>query len=103
MAAVNMLRRLTVREVRFLQELEEGYHYEVVGVDRVTVDRHHWCVVHLKGDAITKVVIEKMFKEPEELLVCMGAIECAGLEWSQPYRGLHLEFYDTMVGQLYEK
>jgi len=47
-------------------------------VDRVTVGRHHWCVVHLlKDDAITKVIIEKeVFTEPEELLVCLGAIEC---------------------------
>ena len=78
MAAVYMLRRLAVREVRFFRELEEGYPYEVVGVDRVTVGRHHWCVVHLlKDDAITKVIIEnEVFTEPEELLVCLGAIEC---------------------------
>ena len=42
MAAVNMLRRVAVRDVRFLRELEEGYPYEVVGVDGVTVGRHQW-------------------------------------------------------------
>jgi len=77
MAALQMLRRLAVREVHFLRELEEGYPYEVVGVDRITVGRHQWCVVHLKDDSITKVVIEKeVFIEPEELLICLGAIEC---------------------------
>ena len=77
-------------------------------MDRITVRRHHWCVVHLrKDDSITKVVIEnEVFTEPEELLVCLGAIECVmvysgrnSVEGST-YRIL---CNDTMVGQLYEK
>jgi len=97
-----------VREVRFLRELEEVYPYEVVGVDRVTVDRHHWCVVHLlKDDAITKVIIQKeLFTEPEELLVCVGAFECVliycGRIPTERYT-FRILCYDTMVVQLYEK
>jgi len=103
-----MLRSLAVREVHFLRELEEGYPYEVVGVDRITVGCHQWCVVHLLKDfSITKVVIEKsVFTEPEELLVFLGVIKCV-LVYSDlntversTYRIL---CYDTMVGQLYEK
>ena len=103
-----MLRRLAVREVRFLPELEEGYPYEVVGVDRVTVGRHHWYVVHLvKDDAITKVVIEKqVFTESEELLVCVGAIECVLIYYGRnptERSTFRILCYDRMVGQLYEK
>ena len=77
-------------------------------MDRVTVGRHHWCVVHLlKDDAITKVVIEKeVFTEPEELLVCVGAIECVLVYYGRnPIESstFRILCYDTMVGQLYEK
>ena len=69
-----MLKRLAVREVSFLRELEVGYPYEFLGVDRVTVGRHHWCVGHLlKDDLITKAVIEKVFTDPEELFDCVWA------------------------------
>jgi hypothetical protein len=103
MAAVNMLKRLAVRDVRFLRELEEGYPYEILGVDRVTVVRHYCCVFHvLKDDAITKVVIEnEVFTEPEEHLVCLGAIECV-LIYYERYT-FRILCYDTMVGELYEK
>ena len=77
-------------------------------MDRVTVGRHHWCVVHLlKDDAITKVVIEnELFTEPEELLVCLGAIECVLIYYCRnpSERSIfRILCYDTMVGQLYEK
>jgi len=103
MASMNMLKRLPVRDVRFIRDLEEGYAYEVVGVDRVTVGRHHWCVVHLlKDDAITKVVIENdLFTEPEELLVCLGAIECMLIYYERST--FRILCYDTMVGHFYEK
>ena len=78
MAAVHLLRRLAVREVHLLSELEEDYLYVVVAVDRLTVGRHHWCIIHLqKNESVTKVVIEKdVFTEPEEVLVCAGVILC---------------------------
>jgi len=49
----------------------------VIGVDRITVCRHRQCILHLqKEENILKVVIEKdIFTEPEELLICVGAIE----------------------------
>ena len=108
MAALQLLRRLAVREVRLLSELEEGYPYVVLAVDRITVGRHRWCILHLqKEESITKVVIEKdVFTEPEELLVCVGVIESVLIYSGRnsvdklTYRIL---CFDTMVGQLYEK
>ena len=77
MAALHLLRRLVVREVQLLSELEEGYPYVVVVGDRIAVARHRLCIFHLsKEESVTKVVIEKdLFTEPEELLVCVGVIE----------------------------
>ena len=37
MAALNLSRRLAVREVHLLNELEEGYQYAVVAVDRISI------------------------------------------------------------------
>jgi len=60
MAALHLLRRLALREVHLLSELEEGYPYAVVAVDRLTVGRHRWCILHLQMDeSVTKVVVEK--------------------------------------------
>jgi len=75
MAALHLFRRLAVREVQLLSALEEGYPYAVVAVDRITVGRNRWCILHLqKEESITKFVIEKVvFTEPEELLVYVGA------------------------------
>jgi hypothetical protein len=75
MAALHLFRRLAVREVQLLSALEEGYPYAVVAVDRLTVGRHRWCILHLqKEESVTTVVIEKVvFTEPEELLVYVGA------------------------------
>ena len=76
MAALHLLRRLELREIHLLTELEEGQHYAIVAVDRLTVGRHHWCILHLqKDESVTKVVIEKdVFTEPEVVLVCAGVI-----------------------------
>jgi hypothetical protein len=49
MATLHLLRRLALREVHLLSELEEGYQYEVVGVDRIIVGLHRWSILHLKG------------------------------------------------------
>ena len=67
MAALHLLQRLAVREVHLLSELEEDYPYAVVEVDRLTVGRHRWCMLHLqKDESVMKVVIEKdVFIEPE--------------------------------------
>ena len=67
MAALHLLRRLAVREVQLLSALEEVYSYAVVAVDRITVVRNCWCILHFqKEESITKVVIEKdVFTEPE--------------------------------------
>ena len=106
MAALHLLRRLAVRDVHLLSALEEGYPYAVVALDRLTVGRHRWCILHFqKDESVTKVVIEKdFFTEPEELLVCVGVIE-SGLFYTGrnshgrlTYRFLNC---DTMVGQLY--
>jgi len=57
-----------------LCELEEGYPYALVAVDRIIIGRHRWFILHLQKDgSVTKVLIEKdVFSEPEELLVCVG-------------------------------
>ena len=58
MAALHLLRRLAVREVHLFSELEEGYLCAVVAVDRLTVGRHRWCILHLqKDESVSKVVI----------------------------------------------
>ena len=77
MAALHLFRRLAVREVHLLSELDEGYPYTVVAVYRITVGRHRWCMLHLQTDeSLTNIVIEKdVFTESEELLVCVGVIE----------------------------
>ena len=77
MAALHLLRKLALREVHLLSELEDGYPYEVVAVDRLTIGPHRWCILHLqKDESDTKFVIEKdVFTYPEELLVCVGVIE----------------------------
>jgi hypothetical protein len=108
MAALHLLQRLAVREVHLLSELEEDYPYAVVEVDRLTVGRHRWCILHLqRGESVTKVVIENdFFNEPQELLVCVGVIESAlvytgrNTHGSLTYRILS---YDTVIGQLYEQ
>ena len=67
MAVLHLLRRLAVCEVHLLSELEEGYPYAVVAVDRITFGRHRLFILHLqKEEFVTKVVIEKnVFTEPE--------------------------------------
>jgi len=108
MAALHLLRRLAVRYVHLLSELEEGYPYAVVAVDRITVGRHRWCILHLqKEESVTKVLIEKdVFTEPEELLACVGVIESVLVYTGRnslcklTYRILSC---DTLVGQLYEQ
>jgi hypothetical protein len=71
MSALHLLRRLAVREVRFLHELEEGFPYAIVAVYRITVGRHHWSILHVKrDDSVMKVVLENnVFNEAEELLL----------------------------------
>jgi len=60
MAALNLLRRLAVREVHLLNELEEGYPYAVVAVDRIIIGRHRWCILHIEmGGSDMKFLIEK--------------------------------------------
>ena len=80
----------------------------VIGVDRITVCRHRQCILHLqKEENILKVVIEKdIFTEPEELLICVGAIESVLIysgQNSDDKSTCRILCYDTMVGQLYEK
>ena len=60
---------MAVREVGFLNELEEGFPYAVVAVDRITVGRHHWSILHVKRhDSVMKAVLEtNVFNEAEEL------------------------------------
>ena len=50
MAALNLVRRLAVREAHLLCELEEGYQYAVVAGDRISIGRHRWCILHLQKD-----------------------------------------------------
>ena len=107
MAALHLLKRLAVREVHLLSELEEGYPYVFVAVDRITVGRHRWCMLHLQKEiSVMKFVIEKeVFPEPEGLLVCVSAIEGVLIYTGRnsvdilTYRTLCC---DTMVVQLYE-
>ena len=47
MAPMALLRRLTVHEICLLQELQENYPYAVLGVDRITVGPHRWCILHV--------------------------------------------------------
>jgi hypothetical protein len=69
MAAMALLRRLAVREVCLLQELQENYPYAVLGVNRITVDPHRWCILHVEKDnEFTKVLVQsEAFTKPEEL------------------------------------
>ena len=103
-----MLRRLALREDHLLSELEEGYLYAVVAVDRVPVGRYRWCILHLQMDeSVMKIVIEKdVFTEPEELLVCVGVIECVLIYTGRNSHGRltnRILSCDTMVGQLNEQ
>ena len=50
MAALNMLRRLAVRDVHLLDELEEGYPYAVVVVDRMSIGCLRLCILHIEKD-----------------------------------------------------
>ena len=108
MSALHLHRRLAVREVRFLHELEEGFPYAVVAVDRITVGRHHWSILHVKrDDSVMKVVLENnVFNEAEELLLCVGVIECVlvynGLNTDGRYT-YRIVCYDNLAGQLVEK
>jgi len=61
MAALHLLRTLAAREVHLLSELEEGYPYAVVAVDRITVGRHRWCILQLQKEESVNLVIEKDF------------------------------------------
>jgi len=108
MSALHLLRRLAVREVRFLHELERGFPYAVVAVDRITVGRHHWSILHVqRDDSFMKVVLENnIFSEAEELLISVGVTECVLV-----YNGLNVDSratyrilcFDTLAGQLIEK
>ena len=108
MSALHLLRRLAVLEGRFLHELEEGFPYAVVAVDRITVGRHHWSILHVKReDSVMKVVLENnVFNEAGELLLCVGFIEsalvCNGLntDGKSTYRIL---CYNTLSWPLVEK
>ena len=93
MAALHLLRKLALREVHLLSELEEGYPYAVVAMDRLTIRRHRWCILHLqKDESVMKVVIEKdVFTEPEELLVCVGAIESVSSYRTEPSWQFHIQ------------
>ena len=94
--------------MRFLHELEEGFPYAVVAVDRITVGRHHWSTLHVKrDDSAMKVVLKNnVFNEAEELLLCVCVIESVFV-----YNGLNTDgkstyrilCYDTVAGQLVEK
>ena len=56
MAPLHLHRRLALREVHVLSVLEEGYPYAVVAVDRITVGRHRWCILHIqKDESVTKI------------------------------------------------
>ena len=50
MDALNLLRILAVREVHLIKDLEERYPYAVVAVDRNSIGRHRWCILHLERD-----------------------------------------------------
>jgi hypothetical protein len=108
MAALQLLRRLAVREVRLLSEFEEGYPYVVDAVHRITVGCHRWCILHIQREQSNmKVVVENdVFNKSEELLVCVGVIESVFIyTWvnsvgRSTYRLLSC---DTMVGQLNEQ
>ena len=50
MAALNLLRRLAVRDVHLFSELKEGYHYAVVAADCINIGRHPWCILHIEKD-----------------------------------------------------
>jgi len=74
MVALNLL--LVIRDFHLLCELEEGYPYMVVEVDRLSIGRHRLCILHLQEDRfVTNVLIEKdVLSKPDELLVCVGVI-----------------------------
>ena len=76
MVLLHLLRILTLREVHLLSDLEEDYPFAVVAVDRLTVGRNRWFILHLQNDeSFTNFVIEKdVFTETEEL-VCVSVIE----------------------------
>jgi len=108
MAALHILKGLAVREIHLIGELEERYPYVVIGVDRITVARRRWCILHLqKEENLLKVVIEKdNFTNPEELLIFVGAIESVLIysgQNSDEKSTCRILCYETTIGQLYEK
>ena len=75
MAAIALLRRLSVRDVFWLQELQENYPYAVIGVHRITVRPHRWCILHVKKGVFTKFLVHsEAFAEAVELQICVGLI-----------------------------
>ena len=107
MAALHLLRRLALRAVHSLSALEESYPYAVAAVDRLTVGRYRWCILHVhKDESVTKVVIENdVFTVPEGVLVCAGVIQCVLVYTGRNFHGsftYRILCYDIMVGQLYE-
>ena len=77
-------------------------------MDRITVDRHRWCILHLqKEESVTKVVIENdIFTESEEVLVCVGVIQFVLVYTGRKSHGrltCIILSCNTMVGQLYEQ
>ena len=62
MAALHLLRRLALRDVHLLSELEDGYPYAAVGVDRIRYRPSSVVHLHLqKAESVTNFVIEKGF------------------------------------------
>jgi len=106
MAALNLFRGST--GVHLLSELEEDYPYAVVAVDRISIGRHRWCILHLqKGGSDMNVLIEKdVFSEPEELLVCVGVIVSVLFYTGRNSDGrlsCRILSYDTVVGKIHEQ
>jgi len=74
MSALDLLRSLALREVHLLSELKENNPYAAVAVDRISIGRHRWCILHFQKDGSDmKVPIEEgVNSELEELLVFWG-------------------------------
>ena len=103
MAALALLRRLAVREICLVQELQDNYAYAVLAVDRIIIWSHRWCILHLEKDYLfSKVLLQSdAFTEEEELLICIGLLLYVLVYTGRNVDGkltCRMATYDTVVG-----
>ena len=80
-AALNLWRRLVLREVHLLNELEEGYPHAVAAVDRICIGRQRWCILHIENDGsdMNFLIENALFQSLKNYLSVWGGKVCFDL------------------------